>query len=55
MNHDFIRSNNNINNQKELAMNGDTLAKLEHNVLTNINSLRDEFFNMKCTVIEGLM
>ena len=36
-------------------MNGDALAKLEHNILTNINSLRDKVINMKDTMIKRLL
>ena len=36
-------------------MNGDALAKLGHNILTNINSLRDKVINMKDRMIERLL
>ena len=36
-------------------MNSDALAKLEHDILTNINSLRDKVINMKDTVIKRLL
>ena len=36
-------------------MNSDALAKLEHDILTNINSLRDKVINMKDIVIKRLL
>ena len=36
-------------------MNGEILAKLGYNILTNISSLRDDVINMKNTVIKRLL
>ena len=40
MNHDYNTRSNINNNKQEPVMNGNALAKLEHNISTNINSLR---------------
>ena len=46
---------NSINNKHESIMKVDAFAKLDHNIMSNINKLRDEITNMKDSVIKRLL
>lgn len=52
---DYTRFNTNIIKKQTSVMNGEILAKLGYNILTNISSLRDDVINMKNTVIKRLL
>ena len=56
MNHGYnTRFISNINNKQGPVIHRDALAKLEHNILTNVNRMRYEVINMKATVSKRLL